>query len=66
MYINNIYIFTKNEEELEILTQIIYSQEIGMDFRIEKCAIFIMKNEKQWKVWNCPIRKLEWQAWVMW
>ena len=46
MYINNIHIFTKNEEELEILTLTIYSQLIGMDFWIEKCAIFIMKNEK--------------------
>ena len=44
MYMNDINIFTQNKKELETLTQtIIYSQDIGMELRIEKCVIWIMK-----------------------
>ena len=45
MYID---MFAKNEKEYETLIQTIriYSQYIGMEFGIEKCAMFIMKCEK--------------------
>ena len=44
----DIKLFSKNEKELETLIQTIriYSQDIGMEFRMEKCALFIMKSEK--------------------
>ena len=44
MYIDGIKLYAKNRRELEILIQAIgiYSQDIGMDFSIEKCAILLM------------------------
>ena len=38
----------KNEQELETLIHAvrIYSQDIGMEFGIEKCAILVMKSGK--------------------
>ncbi len=41
---DDINLFAKNEEELEILIQVlrIYSDDIGMEFGIEKCAMLIM------------------------
>ena len=44
----HIYIFAKNEKEVEILIKTIgiYSQDIGMEFEIEKCAMLIMKKGK--------------------
>ena len=49
MYMGDIKLFVKNEKELETLIQTmrIYSQDIGMEFGIEKCAILIMKSEKR-------------------
>ncbi len=37
---NDIKLFAKNEKELETLIQLvgIYSQDIGMEFGIEKCV----------------------------
>ena len=37
--------FSKNEKELETMVQTIriYSQDIGMEFRIEKCAMLVIK-----------------------
>ena len=48
---DDIKIFAKNEKELETLIQTIriFSQDIGMGFRIEKCATLKMKKEKQLK-----------------
>ena len=45
MYMNDI----KNEKELEILIHAvrIYSQDIGMEFGIEKCTMLIMKSGKR-------------------
>ena len=39
----------KNEKELETLMQTIriYSQDIGMEVDIEKCAMLIMRSEKR-------------------
>ena len=41
--------FPKNEKELETLIHAvrIYSQEIGMEFRIEKRAMLTMKSRKR-------------------
>ena len=49
MYMDDIKLFAKNEKELEILLQSvrIYSQDIGMEFGMEKCAILVMKSGKR-------------------
>ena len=49
MYMDDIKLFAKNERELETLIQTvrIYSQDIGMEFGIEKCTMLIMKIGKQ-------------------
>ena len=49
MYMDNIRLFAKNEKELETLihTVRIYSQEIGMEFGIEKCVMQVMKSGKR-------------------
>ena len=46
---DNIKQFAKNEKELEILIQAvrIYSQDIGMECSIEKCAMPVMKSGKR-------------------
>ena len=49
IYMDDIKLFTKNEKELETLTHAvrIYSQDIGMEFGIEKCAMLVMKSGKR-------------------
>ena len=51
MYMHNIKLFTKKEKELETLihTVRIYSQDIGMEFGIEKCALLVRKSGKRHK-----------------
>ena len=46
MYTDDIKLFAKNEKELETLIHVvrIYSQDIGMEFGIEKCAMLEMKS----------------------
>ena len=47
MYMNDIKLFAKNKKkQLEILIQTlrIYSQDIGMEFGIEKCAMLVIKS----------------------
>ena len=41
MYMDDIKLFARNEKELETLKHAvrIYSQDIGMEFGIEKCAL---------------------------
>ena len=41
MYMDDIKLFSKNEKELETLTYVVrkYSQDIGMEFSMEKCAM---------------------------
>ena len=48
MYMDDIKLFAKNEIELETLIHAarIYSQDIGMEFSIEKCAMLVMKSGK--------------------
>ena len=49
MYMDDIKLFVKNENELETLIHAvrIYSQDIGMEFGIEKCALLVMKSGKR-------------------
>ena len=49
MYMDVIKLFAKNEKELETLIHIviIYSKDIRMKYDIEKCAILVMKSDKQ-------------------
>ena len=49
MYMDDIKIFAKNQRELETLIQTIrkYTQDIGMKFGIEKCAMLVMKKGKK-------------------
>ena len=51
MYVDDIKLFAKNEKELETLihTVRIHSQDIGMEFGIEKCAMLVMKSGKRHK-----------------
>ena len=48
MYMDDIKLFAKNEKELETLIHIIriHSQDIGMEFGIEICALLVMKSDK--------------------
>ena len=50
MYMDDIKLFAKNEKELETLIHAvrIYSQGIGMEFGIEKCATLVMKSGKRY------------------
>ena len=62
MYMDDIKLFAKNEKELETLIHAIriYSQDIRMEFGIEKCAMLVMKSGKRHTEWNYQIRtKLE-------
>ena len=49
MYMDDIKLFAKNEKELGTLIHAvrIYSQDIGMEFGIEKCAMLVMKSGKR-------------------
>ena len=51
MYIDDIRLFTKNENELETLIQAlrIHGQDIWMEFGIEKCAMLIIRSRKWYK-----------------
>ena len=51
LYIDDIKVFAKNEKELETLIQTvrICSQNIGIQFGIEKCAMLEMKSSKRHK-----------------
>ena len=49
MYMDDIKLFNENEKEFETLIDAvrIYSQDIGMEFGIEKCAMLVMKIGKR-------------------
>ena len=49
MYMDDIKLFAKKEKELETLIHAvrIYSQDIGMEFGIEKCAMLVMKSSQR-------------------
>ena len=46
---DDIKLFAKNEKELETLNQTIgiYSQDRGIEFNTEKCALLIIKSRKR-------------------
>ena len=50
MYMDDIKLFAKNKKEWETLIHIvrINSQDIGMEFGIEKCAMLVMKSGKRY------------------
>ena len=50
MYKDDIKLFAKNEKELETLIHAvrIYSQDIGMEYGIDKCAMPVMKSVKRY------------------
>ena len=49
MYMDDIKLFAENEKEPETLIYAvrIYSQDVGMEFSIEKCSMLIMKSGKR-------------------
>ena len=49
MYMDDIKLSAKNEKQLETLIQamMIYSDDIGLEFGIEKCALTLMKSSKR-------------------
>ena len=49
MYMDDIKLFARNEKELKTLIHAvrIYSQAIGMEFGIERCAMLVMKSGKR-------------------
>ena len=49
MYMDGIKLFAKKEKELETLIHAvrIYSQDIEMEFGIEKCAVLVIKTGKR-------------------
>ena len=49
MYMDDVKLFAKKEKELETLIHAvrIYSQDRGMEFGIEKCAMLVMKSDKR-------------------
>ena len=53
-------VFAKNEKELETLIQAmsIWSQDIGMEFGIEKCAMFMMKSRKRETTEGIELQKI--------
>ena len=48
-YMDDIKLFARKEKELETLihTVRIYSQDIGMEFGMEKCAMLVIKSGKR-------------------
>ena len=51
LYLDDTKLFAKNEKELETLikTEKMYSQDIGMEFDIEKFVMLVMKSGKRYK-----------------
>ena len=49
MYIDDIKLFVKNEKERKTLIPAdrIYSQDVGIEFGIEKCAELVIKSGKK-------------------
>ena len=49
MYMDDIKLFAKKKKELETLIHVvrIYTQDIGMEFCIDKCAMLVMKSGKR-------------------
>ena len=48
LFMDDLKLYSSNEKELDSLVQTvhIFSKDIGMDFGIEKCAVFLIEKEK--------------------
>ena len=58
MYMDDINLFGKNEKELETLIHAvrIYSQDIAIEFGIEKCVMLVMKSGIWLTEWNYQVK----------
>ena len=61
IYMDKINLFAKNERELKTLIQTVrkYSQDIGMEFDIEKCAMLVMKSGKCYMMGGMELQNQE-------
>ena len=61
MYMDDIKLFAKNEKEQETLIHAvrIYSQDIGMEFGKEKCAMLVMKSGKRHLTYRMELSDLK-------
>ena len=61
MFMDDLKLYSKSEKTLDSLIQTvrIFSEDIGMQFGIDKCAVLVMKKGKIVKsdVSNCPMIK---------
>ena len=61
LYIDNLKLFGKTNNDLESLVQAprIYTEDIRIQFRAEKCATFVIKREKVKKtmVYGCLMER---------
>ena len=48
LFMDNLKLYSRSEKELHSLVQTvrIFSEDIGMEFGIEKCAMLVMKKER--------------------
>ena len=51
LYMDDLKLYAKNEKELDSLVQIdrVFSNDIGMDFGIQKCSMLVLKRGKKTK-----------------
>ena len=49
LYMDDLKLYAKNEQQLDSLVQTVrtFSKDIGMQFRIDKCALIILKRGKR-------------------
>ena len=47
LFMDDLKLYPKSERTLDSLIQIICSKDIGMQFGIDKCAMFVMKKGKK-------------------
>ena len=59
MYMDNIKLSAKDEKKNWKTEYWIYSQDIGMEFHLEKCAMLIMRSGKRQKIEGIDLRNQE-------
>ena len=57
-YMDDLKLYTKDDSELDRLLRIVkgFSDDIGMEFGLSKCAKATFKRGALEKVWSCPTR----------
>ena len=57
MYMDDIKLFAKNKKELENIIHAVrkYSQDIGMEFGIEKCAMLVLNSGKRHQTYGMEL-----------